>query len=111
MLWVLLACLVWLVAGAMLLTRKTRPVAWPLTLAMAATFPGVFLFQIVVAPVVAGIVLSVVAIGWVLEPGKSTTTNPYVIAVGLFAILGALLVTLVMSMAGFYEGWRAGWSC
>jgi hypothetical protein len=50
MVWIPFACVVWLLAGAMALSRGTRRNGLSLALAMAATFPAVFLFQAVVAP-------------------------------------------------------------
>ena len=44
--WILLACLVWLLAGVMALNRATRRKGLALALAMAATFPSVFLFLV-----------------------------------------------------------------
>jgi hypothetical protein len=42
MVWEPLACVVWLLAGAMALNRATRRRGLSLALAMAATFPSVF---------------------------------------------------------------------
>jgi hypothetical protein len=110
MLWLALAFLVWLLAAVALVLRKTRPYAWPLALAMAGTFPGVFLFQIIAAPVVIAVLIVVWLVGQALEPGPiHTTDNPVVIAMGVAAVLTIFAFVLGMSVAGFYEGWRTGW--
>lgn len=112
MVWIVFACLVWLAAGLLSLVRRTRCFARPLCLAMAGTFPFVFVYQVAVAPLVAGILLAAWAFWKILEPGDSTVTqNPLVIGVSIaiaFLSFGAMLVA---SLAGFYEGWRFGWSC
>jgi hypothetical protein len=111
-LWLGLACLVWLVAIVLGIFEPTRPLAVRLSLAMAATFPGVWLFQIVVAP----FALSILLIAWIvwrgLEPNlPETTENPVVIATFIAAVFIDFLLILGMSVLGFYEGWRTGWSC
>jgi hypothetical protein len=110
-LWVACASLVWFTAGLMFLWRKTRSLAKPLFLAMAGTFPFVFAYQIVVAPIVAVVLL----LGWsfwkILEPGASTTTeNPLVIVVSIGTLLLSFAAMILASLTGFYEGWRAGWA-
>jgi hypothetical protein len=104
MLWVLMACGVWLIALLMALAPRTRPLVWPTALAMATTFPGVFLFQAVAAPLIVLILLPF--FWWNFE---LTTTNPFVIAIGGAALLLVLAITAAMSLLGFTEGWRTGW--
>jgi hypothetical protein len=89
----------------MLFVRRTRPLAWPLSLAMAATFPGVFLFQLVAAPFAFGIILIAWLFGLALVPIQTV-----VALLSFSAVVAAFLVMLAMSLAGFYEGWRVGWS-
>jgi hypothetical protein len=85
--------------------------SWLLCLAAAGTFPFVFAYQIVAAPLVTGILLVAWAFWRILEPGASTTThNPLVIAVSIAAAFLSFGVMLLMSIAGFYEGWRTGWA-
>jgi len=61
---------------------------------------------------VAGVLFANWAFWKVLEPGASTTTdNPIVMVVSIGAALLSLGLVLVMSLAGFYEGWRIGWAC
>jgi hypothetical protein len=79
---------------------------------MAATFPFVIAYQILAAPFVAGVLLANFAFWKILEPGNSTTTeNPLIIGVSIGAAFLSLSLMLAMSLAGFYEGWRAGWAC
>jgi len=110
--WILLASLVWLAAGLMSLSTRTRYLSWPLCVAMAATFPFVFVYQIIAAPFVACILLAAWEFGRILEPGGSTTTsNPLVIVVFIGGVLLSGSLVLAMSLAAFYEGWRTGWAC
>ena len=112
MFWLFFAVLVWIVAGLMSLTRSTRATSRSLGLAMAATFPFVFAYQIVAAPFVAGLLFLAWSSGKILDPGASETTqNPFVIVVSLGFALTSLCLMLAMSLAGFYEGWRTGWAC
>lgn len=110
--WVFFACLVWLTAGLMSLTTRTRIFSRPLCFAMAGTFPFVFVYQIIAAPFVAALLLAASALCKILEPGASTTTqNPLVILVSIAAAILSFGTMLTMSLAGFYEGWRTGWAC
>lgn len=84
MFWLFCAVFVWIVAGLMFLTRSTRSTARSLGLAMAATFPFVFAYQIVAAPFVAGLLFLAWASWKILDTGASETTqNPLVIVVSL----------------------------
>ena len=77
---------------------------------MVGTFPGVFFFQLVAAPVAFGVLLIAWLVWRLIEPGNSTTTeNPIVIATSIAVILIDLVAVGGMSLLGFYEGWRAGW--
>jgi len=79
---------------------------------MAATFPGVWIFQIVAAPIALGILLLAWLVWRVLEPSlPETTENPFVIGMFIAAVFVDFVLILGMSLAGFYEGWRAGWLC
>jgi hypothetical protein len=110
--WVPIACIVWLVAGLMFLAQRTRPLSRPLCFAMGGTFPFVFVYQIIAAPFVAGLLFAVWAFAKILGPGASTTSNsPLVDVVFAGGAFLALSLVLGMSLAGFYEGWRVGWAC
>jgi len=81
-----------------------------MSLAMVGTFPGVFFFQLVAAPVAFAVLLIAWLVWRLIEPGNSTTTeNPIVIGTSIAVVLIDLLVIGGMSLLGFYEGWRAGW--
>jgi hypothetical protein len=108
-LWILIACIIWCAAGFMFLVPRTRSSAWPMSLAMASTFPFVFAYQIMAVPAVMVMFLFAVAVSRFLEPGGSTTQNPVIIGVSIFAFLGAMIVFLASSVVGFLDGWRAGW--
>jgi hypothetical protein len=99
--WVALATLVWITAFVMYCIRQ--PLARPLAFAMAATFPAVFLFQMI-AGVVDAIVLALVI--WIQS--LQTSNGEMVLS---WMLLGTVIVMLVMSVIGFYEGWNIGWAC
>ena len=110
--WIPAAFIVWLAAVLMLFSRRLRHLAGPLALAMAATFPGVLLFQIVTIPVVILADRGGYLFWRLVEPGlPDSTHNPAVFAD--FIVTGLLTFGLmgVMSIVGFYEGWRVGWGC
>ena len=97
-------------AAALAIFPGLRSRARSLALAMAATFPGVALFQLVTAPVLVVLLLGMRLVWKGLEPGASTTTeNPVVIGMTVLVALLAFGLMLVMSVAGFCEGWRVGW--
>jgi hypothetical protein len=112
--WVFLGCLVWLLAGAMALDRATRRKGLAAALAMAATFPSVFLFQAAAAPLLAGMVFGVSWLSRILDPAFTVThvtTNGLVIAMNIGTALLAFVTMLTVSIIGFLEGWMLGWSC
>jgi len=109
--WVFLAAVVWLTTGLMMVTSRTRVFSRPLCFAMAGTFPFVLIYQLIAAPIVA-VMLCIAFVVWrILEPGGSTVTeNPLVIGTSIIAVFVSFGVILIMSLAGFYEGWRIGWA-
>ena len=112
--WIPLACLVWFAAGVMALNRGTRRKALALALAMATTFPTVFLFQAATAPPIVALVLGAAWLSGILDPASTVThviTNGLVIAMVSGTVLLAFIIMLTMSIAGFAEGWLLGWRC
>ncbi|WKA30175.1 hypothetical protein [Bradyrhizobium roseum] len=112
MVWIPLACLVWLVAGAMALHPATRRKGLALALAMAATFPAVFLFQAAAAPLLAAMVLGAVWLSGILDPASTVTqvtTSGLAIATLSGTLLLAFHIMLAVSIIGFFEGWLLGW--
>ena len=110
MIWVPAAVLVWVIAAVLAIFPGLRSRARSLALAMAATFPGVALFQLATAPVLLVLLWGMRLIWKGLEPGDSTTTeNPVVIGMTIIVALLAFGLMLVVSVAGFCEGWRGGW--
>jgi hypothetical protein len=110
--WIPLACLVWVPAGVMALNRGTRRKGLALALAMAATFPSVFLFQAAAAPLIAAMVFGVVWLSGILDPVSTVThvtTNRLVIAMISGIVLLAFFTMLTVSVVGFFEGWLLGW--
>ena len=107
--WILLSCVVWCAAALMAIAPRTRSSAWPVSLAMASTFPFVLAYQIMASPAVIAMMLGAAALNRFLEPGVSTTENPIIIGGTILAVLGSVIVVLVSSVVGFFDGWRAGW--
>lgn len=99
--WVALATLVWITAFVMYCIGQ--PLARSLAFAMAATFPAVFLFQII-----AGVVDAVILLLVLLVQSRHTSIGDAVLS---WMLLLAVIVMLVMSAIGFYEGWNIGWAC
>jgi hypothetical protein len=79
-----------------------------MSMAVAATFPFVFAYQIMVAPVVLSMLLGAFALWRLLEP-VPTVKNPIVIGGVIIAIFGSAIIMFVASVAGFADGWRTGW--
>jgi hypothetical protein len=112
--WIPLACLVWFLAGVMALSRGTRRKGLALALAMATTFPSVFLFQAAAAPFVVAMVVGVAWLSGILDPASTVThvtTNGLVIATISGIALLAFVTMLTVSIVGFFEGWLLGWRC
>jgi hypothetical protein len=112
--WISLACLVWLLAGVMALNRGTRRKGLAPALAMAATFPAVFLFQAVAAPLIVAMVVGAAWLSGILDPASKVThvtTNGLVIAMISGMVLLAFVIMLTVSILGFLEGWLLGWRC
>ena len=112
--WIPLACLVWLLAGVMALNRGTRRKGLAPALAMAATFPAVFLFQAVAAPLIVAMVVGAAWLSGILDPASKVThvtTNGLVIAMISGMVLLAFVIMLTVSILGFLEGWLLGWRC
>lgn len=112
--WIPLACLVWLLAGVLALNRGSRRKGLALALAMAATFPSVFLFQAAAAPLIIAMVVGVAWLSGILDPASTVThitTNRLVIATISGMVLFAFVTMLTVSIMGFFEGWMLGWRC
>jgi hypothetical protein len=99
--WAALAVIVWVAACVMYLLG--HPLARPLGFAMAATFPAVFLFQII-----AGVVDAVILLLAALIASRHTRIGD---AIFPWLLLLTVIVMFVMSVVGFCEGWRVGWAC
>jgi hypothetical protein len=98
----------------MALNRDTRRKGLALALAMAATFPAVFLFQAVAAPLIVAMVVGAAWLSGILDPASKVThvtTNGLVIAMISGMVLLAFVIMLTVSILGFLEGWLLGWRC
>ena len=98
------ACAVWFVAIVLAVPQRTRALAKRLAAGMAGSFPGVFLFQFLAAPVVVFVLLLIGAIFWLFHPGDT--------GAGVLIVVLALLtfgIVAAASLLGFYAGWRTAW--
>src|SRR5262245_9051093 len=101
MLYIGLACVVWLFAALLAITPSMRSLAKRIASGMLVSFPGVLMYQFVgflLALLYLGISLLVMA---VVQPGAEITVN--------VVVVGALGIAAAASVAGFWAGWRAGW--
>jgi hypothetical protein len=98
----------------MALHRRTRRKGLALALAMASTFPSVFLFQVAAAPLIAAMVVGVAWLSSILDPASAVghvTTNGLAVAITVGLVLLAFGTMLTASIIGFFEGWLLGWRC
>ena len=100
MVYIAAACAVWMVAIVLAFPPRTRTLAKKIAAGMAGSFPGVFLFQLISAPLVAVILLTVDGISHFFRP-----PDPIIIALVLFIIS----IPAIASLLGFYTGWRVAW--
>jgi hypothetical protein len=104
MIYFVVACAVWTVAIILAFSHRRRALAKKIAAGMAGSFPGVFLFQLISAPLVALILLTIIGISHLGQP-------PDII----IAILAPLVVLFIIgipavaSLLGFYTGWRVAW--
>jgi hypothetical protein len=90
------ALAVWLTAAGLSLFPRRRLLAKSLALAMAGTFPGVLVFQILAAPICA-----LALIAYRVSPRSSAFD-----AVWMAGVWGSILLATLL---GFRVGWRIGW--
>jgi hypothetical protein len=100
MLYVAVACAVWSVAIVLAFPQRTRVFAKKIAAGMAGSFPGVFLFQLISAPLLAVILLTIAGISHFFRP-----PDVIIIVLALFIIA----IPAVASLLGFYIGWRVAW--
>ena len=105
--YVAVACAVWLVALILAFSRHRRVLAKKIAAGMAGSFPGVFLFQLISAPLVALILLTVAGVSHFGQPPDSIIDllAPFILLFVLFIIA----IPTVASLLGFYAGWRVAW--
>jgi hypothetical protein len=94
------ACAVWSVAIVLAFPQRTRVLAKKIAAGMAGSFPGVFLFQLISAPLIAVLLLSIAGISHFFRP-----PDVIIIVLALFSIS----IPAVASLLGFYTGWRVAW--
>jgi hypothetical protein len=105
--WILVASTIWSAAGLMCVVPRTRALAWPMSLALAATFPFAFVYQIMAASVILTMLLGALRFRDLLNP-VSTIKNPVVIGGFIIAIFGSAIIMFAASVTGFADGWRTG---
>jgi hypothetical protein len=88
------------VATALAFSPRTRPLAKKIAAGMAGSFPGVFCFQLLSAPLIALFLLIIGGISHLFIPPD------VLILVLLFFLIS---IPVVASLVGFYGGWRIGW--
>src|ERR1044071_4731020 len=98
--YIVFASAVWCVSIVLAFPRSTRALAKKIAAGMAGSFPGVFLFQLVTAPLLAFLLLSIAAISHFFRP-------PDVVIVLLALVM--VSIPAVASLVGFYTGWRVAW--
>ena len=98
------ACAVWAVCALLLLVPPARQLASRVALSMLASFPGVFIFQVVAFPFCFLPLLVPVLLFSLLG------SDSYV--AGFSVVVGVLLATLLFALAslcGFWAGWSVAW--
>ena len=100
MVYVAAACAVWMVAIVLAFSPRTRALAKKIAAGMAGSFPGVFLFQLISAPLLAVMLLTIAGISHFLRP-----PDVIIIVLALFIIS----IPALASLLGFYTGWRVAW--
>ena len=100
MAYIVVACAVWFVAIILAFPPRTRALAKKIAAGMAGSFPGVFLFQVICAPLVALVLFTIGGIAHFFQP-------PGVVLVLL--LLFVVSIPTSASLLGFYTGWRVAW--
>ena len=100
MVYIVGACVVWSVAIVLAFSPRTRALAKKIAAGMAGSFPGVFLFQLISAPLLGMILLAIFGISHLFRP-----PDVIIIVLALFIIS----IPAVASLLGFYTGWRVAW--
>src|SRR5205809_8101439 len=90
----------WMIAIVLAFSPRTRALAKKIAAGMAGSFPGVFLFQIISAPLVGLVLLAIFGVSHFFRP-------PDVIIIVL--VLFIIIIPAIASLLGFYTGWRVAW--
>jgi hypothetical protein len=98
--YVAVACVVWSIAIVLAFPRRTRALAKKIAAGMAGSFPGVFLFQLLSAPLLALVLLTIGGISYFFRP-------PDIVIIVM--VLFIVSIPTVASLLGFYTGWRVAW--
>lgn len=106
MVYIAVACAVWFIAVVLAFPRCTRQIAKRIAAGMAGSFPGVFLFQLLSVPLFALYFLVIRGIAWVFPPKDGLITSDRLILALCLLTIG---IMAVVSLLGFYTGWRVAW--
>ena len=98
------ACVVWFVAAALAIRPRTRTLAKKIAAGMAGSFPGVFIFQLLVAPLIALVLLAVACIPHSFQP-----PDILIAVLAPVIVLSIISIPAIASLLGFYAGWRVAW--
>lgn len=104
MVYFLAACAVWAVAIILAFSHRRRALAKKIAAGMAGSFPGVFLFQLISAPVVVLILLSIAGLAHLGQP-----PDAIIAVIAPLVVLFVFAIPAIASLLGFYTGWRVGW--
>jgi len=100
MVYIAAACGVWIVAIVLAFSPRTRTLAKKIAAGMAGAFPGVFLFQLVAAPLLVALLLAIAGISHFFHPPD---------AIFIVLALSVISIPAGASLLGFYTGWRIAW--
>jgi hypothetical protein len=98
------AAAVWVICILLAILPPTRRLARRLAMSMLASFPGVFLFQLLAFPFCLALLLLAAAVSRLLGP-ESTLAGRLVVP-AFFAIMALFAAA---SLCGFYAGWTVAW--
>jgi hypothetical protein len=98
------AGVVWAFCVLLALLAPTRRLARRLAMSMLASFPGVFLFQVLASPLCVALLFLVAAVFWLLGPDSSLAERLI-----MPAIFSSMILFAAASLCGFYAGWSVAW--
>jgi hypothetical protein len=98
------AGVVWAFCVLLALLAPTRRLARRLAMSMLASFPGVFLFQVLAFPLCLALLLLAVAVFRLLGPDSYVADR-----LAVPALFSSMILFAAASLCGFYAGWSVAW--